>query len=108
MNTLTKRIAVLVAIFVVAASTWFFYHNLHATSDYSYRIEFTVLPPDDAVLQDWLRAQPGVSKATVTREGKQLLVSFEMPGSHTTPDVLNQCGQLGYQSPIRLQIIPKN
>jgi hypothetical protein len=66
---------------------------------YAQRIEYTTLPADDAALVEWLRAQPGVSGAAVSREGRVLVVSFSMRtmGSAPGPDVIAEAERFGYQ-----------
>lgn len=47
------------------------------------RLDFTSLPATDDCLQDWLRAQPGITGATVTRTGNQVQVRCTVPAHGT-------------------------
>src|SRR5262249_33462111 len=62
---------------------------------WTYALDFTSLPGDDAALLTWLQAQPGVENAQVRRAGQTVTVAFEV-GAAAPPDVLAQARALGY------------
>jgi hypothetical protein len=68
---------------------------------YTQRIVYTTLPADDQALTDWLRSQPGVSRATVSRMGDTLVVVFVMPMSANdpAPNVFQEARRFGYAGP---------
>jgi hypothetical protein len=53
------------------------------------------LPADDGALVGWLIAQPGVTAASVTREGKVLVVTYDSKAGQPMPKVLEQADALG-------------
>jgi hypothetical protein len=91
------RGAVAVAI-VLAAVGWVGYRLATAETAYTYRLNYAAMPADDEPLAAWLRAQPGVSRQSVTREGDTLVVSFARHAlsSGPGPDVFAEAGRLGY------------
>jgi hypothetical protein len=53
---------------------WLGYRIANATSVMTARLDYRVLPASDEVLQQWLRSQPGIAAATVSREGNTVVV----------------------------------
>jgi hypothetical protein len=91
------RWAVAAAI-ILAVVGWPAYRLATAKAVYTYRLTYATMPADDEALAAWLRAQPGVSGSSVTREGDALVVWFAWPMVRTGggPDVPGEAGRLGY------------
>jgi len=92
------RLNLLVTVLGVAVVGWIVYRTATATNHVTTRVRYDTRPADDAALADWLRAQPGVSAATVTRDGDEVVVEYSLPvfRSGPVPDVAGQMGRLGY------------
>jgi hypothetical protein len=69
---------------------------------YAIRAEFTTFPDDDAALQAWLSAQPGVVKVMVSRELNEIdivwIMSQDLRRSPPVPDVRAEFEKLGYMN----------
>jgi hypothetical protein len=50
------------------------YRIANATSVMTARIDFASLPASDEPLQEWLRSQPGLAGASVSRQGNTVVV----------------------------------
>ena len=91
------RWAVAAAIILVIVG-WFGYRVVTATWAHTYWLEYATLPADDEALAAWLRAQPGVTGASVTREGGTLVIGFTQSflRGGLAPDVFGEATRLGY------------
>src|SRR5438046_1578061 len=67
-------LAILIAFLALAA-----YYGATLRSIHTYQVDYDVLPRDDAELQAWLNAQPGVRDVRVQRNERTLRVQFTMP-----------------------------
>jgi hypothetical protein len=54
------------------------YRMATTAKTYTYRVKFRTMPHHDQPLADWLRAQPGVARADVAREGNTIIAVFVM------------------------------
>jgi hypothetical protein len=74
-RTWSSRI-VPVALLLAWAGTvgWLGYRLANATSVMTARLDFATLPASDEPLQEWLRSQPGVVAAAVSRQGNTVVV----------------------------------
>lgn len=74
------------------------YRMATATTTTTYRIVFATMPANDESLAGWLRSQPGVLRADVSRDGTTLIAAFDMPtsGKYPEPPVVREAGQFGY------------
>jgi hypothetical protein len=99
MSTRRKITNVVVLLVGLAIIGWLVYRFATHTERYTYRINCAAFPADDAALVDWLTAQPGVSGASVSREGDDLVVRFRVPWMQrgSRPDVVKTAEKLGYR-----------
>ncbi len=67
-------------------------------SNYTLRVEYQALPPDDHEVLDWLTKQPGYQKAEVSRAGNK--INFDLTFDPPEPDLLGKllkhCEENGY------------
>jgi cytochrome c-type biogenesis protein CcmE len=98
MSTKDRARWAVAAAIILAVVGWFAYRLTTARSLHTYRLVYATMPDDDEALAAWLRAQPGVSAASVTREGDTLVVRFTVRalGPGGGPDVVGEAGRLGY------------
>jgi hypothetical protein len=91
------RWAVAAAI-ILAVVGWLGYKVATATTVYGFRLTYATMPADDEALAAWLRAQPGVTGASVTREGGTLVIGFTQSflRGGLAPDVFGEATRLGY------------
>jgi hypothetical protein len=54
------------------------------------------MPATDDALADWLKSQPGVIHATISREKNGIVVNYEMKMHHSIPDVIRKSNDFGY------------
>jgi hypothetical protein len=95
-----RKIALVLAMcFFVGALAfggWVLYRVNNVEFAYTWRIEYKKMPVDDMPLVDWLKTQPGVLNANVTRDGKFILVTYDLKSEHSTPNVIERADKLGY------------
>ena len=94
-----RKAVLLTAIVVVAILAFFGYRLVNATRTYTYRTDYMTLPADDSALTAWIKSRPGVSNATVSRDGNTVVVMFVMAvmGSDPTPNIHNEDERFGYR-----------
>jgi hypothetical protein len=97
-----KYVAVAVVLVALGVAGWAVYRSLNPTLVYTYRIQYADMPATDDALADWLKAQPGVTQASVRREGDAVVVRYEVKGDHSTPDVVAKSKDFGYSGLRRL------
>src|SRR5262249_39582557 len=87
------------AVVTVAVLAAFGSRLANAPRTHSYRTDYSTLPTDDTALTEWLRTRPGVSGATVSREGNTVVVEFvkAVLGSDSSPDIHSQDERFGYR-----------
>ena len=97
-------VVTLVIVSLLLTAAWVGLKSIPASLLYEFSAEFTELPPDDTVLEQWLQTQPGVAKATVgMREGEpnKVVVLLVMVrngwGEPPLPDLDAKCDELGYK-----------
>src|SRR4051794_28174264 len=74
-RTWSSRIApALLALAWTGTVGWFGYRLANATSIMIARLEFAALPASDEPMEEWLRSQPGVVAAVVSRQGNTVVV----------------------------------
>jgi hypothetical protein len=95
-----KKMIILAVIVLVGAgiATWYSQHptKKEDTETKMLRFEFATLPPNDDQLTIWLLSQSGVSDVQVKRDGKVLLVNYQIILNKMPPDVLGKIGEFGY------------
>lgn len=52
----------------------------------TFRIVYKTMPAEDEAMTAWLRSQPGVKQATVSRDGDTLILVFVMAASSRDPE----------------------
>ena len=72
------------------------YLAVRGTYELTCEAEFGVLPTDDVALEKWLRSQPGMKYATVSRSGSTVRVNYKVKPSGTVPDLDQQFADHGY------------
>jgi hypothetical protein len=64
---------------------------------WTHLLDCSTTPPDDRPLTEWLQSQSGVGTAAVTRDGKTVTVTYELPPDGAPLDIMKRAGELGYQ-----------
>jgi hypothetical protein len=78
-RTWSSRIApALLALAWAGTLGWIGYRLANATSVMVARLDFAALPASDEPLEEWLRSQPGVVAAAVSRQGDTVVVECAM------------------------------
>ena len=99
------KIAVIsLSIVALSVGIWFRYFKPDPTWVFHVRTGFREMPEavSDRAMEEWLAAQPGVTKATVMREEKTLRIDYEFrnPSPGKAPGVTGKLRELGYRGPI--------
>jgi hypothetical protein len=89
-------IAAAALLVLLAADGWIIYRTLNATWVHNYHIQYAGMPVTDDALTDWLKSQPGVIHATVSREKNGIVVNYEVQRGHSTPDAIGKSKEFGY------------
>ena len=89
------------------AGWWYLCESvLYASIGYEVEAEFAELPPDDTVLTEWLKQQPGVINVGVDRpkSPKELrvfvLMSQNLHRKPPFPDLEKACAERGYRGQV--------
>ena len=100
-----KRLGVVglvIALAVLAGGGWFAYLAVkpklarNITFVFLLRLESATLPANDKVLEGWLREQPSVDRASITRDGKWIVIEYQTTGDSSFPSIQDKCKSLGY------------
>ena len=54
------------------------------------------MPADDKPVVDWLKSQPSILNPKVTREGKFIVVTYDMRVGQSLPNIIESVDKLGY------------
>lgn len=98
---------IVLLIFILGASGYYFLHFIPGDIAYGREAEFEYVPPSDERLEKWVRAQPGVYIAYVQRrpleKGYRVEVTFGMTrngfGQPPLPDLDSAAAEFGYRNP---------
>jgi hypothetical protein len=91
-------LGLLINLILLAFFGWVVYRSLNATYVYNWHIEYATMPVTDDALADWLKSQPGITHATISREKSSIVVNYEMKGEPTMPDLIGKSKDFGYSS----------
>jgi hypothetical protein len=94
-----------VVVAVILAGIRYAINRLPVDRGYTFMADFATVPPDDAELKTWLRAQPGVWGPAVSRTkvGRLTHIQVDFGLSHEFgdappfPNLSVRCAELGYQ-----------
>lgn len=99
---------VLICLALAVAAAWRGFRSIPATFSYGLQAEFAELPADDAALEAWLKAQPGVIdrlvhvKRTGNAVGVIWMMTQTVGGEPPAPDLLAAFERLGYRGRVRV------
>jgi hypothetical protein len=100
MRKYTGYIALIVGLLSLAVAAALVGRHRHRTSNIvfscTWHVEYGTMPASDSELTDWLKSQPGVTEASVTREGKLLIVTCDVKGGQPMPKMPEKADTLGY------------
>jgi hypothetical protein len=99
----TFIVMILVILVTIMAITVFYWLlSLRLLFAYEVRVRFSSMPETDNELEEWLLAQPGVTKGVVSRNGQELHINYVikqnfMRADPSTPNVESALERMGYQ-----------
>src|SRR5262249_42646754 len=77
-RTWSRAVPVALALAWAGAVGWLGYRLANATTIMTARLDFAALPASDEPLRQWLRSQPGILAADVSRRGNTVVVECAM------------------------------
>ena len=94
-----KRIigGLMVLSIVLGVGAYAIYRAATVTKTSTFRIVYKTMPADDAVITEWLRSQPEVTQASVSRDGDTLVLVFVTAPSSPEPEIVKTAERFGYR-----------